>query len=155
MVRGVGFEEVHLAAAEHARIRRVDAKSHSGGHDDEQEQGRQESEHARGRSVARGRGSDDAPPVWLAIDGGYAKRPVLRAARAQQVRGVGRLPRNAALRSLPSAVRPPGKRGPMPTYGKDKISLVKRAGQRRGWQRLRCRQYGQERTKTVKTFLAT
>jgi hypothetical protein len=97
----------------------------------------------------------DAPSVWLAVDGGYAKRPVLRQARAQQVTVVGRLPRNAALRTLPPTVRPQGKRGPMPTYGKEKISLIKRAGQRRGWQQLRCRQYGQERVKTIKTFLAT
>jgi hypothetical protein len=96
-----------------------------------------------------------ARPVWLAIDGGYAKRPVLRQARAQQVTVVGRLPRNAALRTLPPAVRPKGKRGPMPTYGKDKVSLVKRAGQRRGWQPVRCQQYGQERVKACKTFLAT
>lgn len=95
------------------------------------------------------------PAVWLAIDGGYAKRPVLRHARAQQVTVVGRLPKNAALRSLPPAVRPKGKRGPMPTYGKDKFSLVKRAGQSRGWQQIRCRQYDQERVKTIKTFLAT
>jgi hypothetical protein len=93
--------------------------------------------------------------VWLAIDGGYAKRPVLRQARAQKVTVVGRLPRNAALRSLPPTVRPKGKRGPMPTYGKHKISLVKRAGQQRGWQQLRSQQYGAERVKTIKTFLAT
>jgi hypothetical protein len=97
----------------------------------------------------------DGPSVWLAIDGGYAKRPVLRPARAQGVTVVGRLPRNAALRTLPPTVRPPGKRGPMPTYGKDKISLVKRAGQTRGWQQVRCQQYGAERVKTIKTFLAT
>jgi hypothetical protein len=99
--------------------------------------------------------SDETPSLWLAIDGGYAKRPVLRPARAQQVTVVGRLPRNAALRTLPPTVRPPGKRGPMPTYGKDKISLVKRAGQQRGWQQVCCRQYGKDRSKTIKTFLAT
>jgi hypothetical protein len=98
---------------------------------------------------------DGSRPVWLAIDGGYAKRPVLRPARAQGVTVVGRLPRNAALRTLPPAVRLAGRRGPMPTYDKGKNSLAKRAGQNRGWQRIRCRQYGQERVKTVKTFLAT
>jgi hypothetical protein len=43
----------------------------------------------------------------------------------------------------------------MPTYGKGRISLAKRAGQKRGWEQVKCVQYGQEVTKTVKTFLAT
>jgi hypothetical protein len=43
----------------------------------------------------------------------------------------------------------------MPTYGKSRISLAKRAGQKRGWEQVKCVQYGQEVTKTVKTFLAT
>src|SRR5262249_10220081 len=36
-----------------------------------------------------------------------------------------------------------------------RISLVKRAGQRRGWRGVWARQYGATRAKTVKTFLAT
>jgi hypothetical protein len=99
--------------------------------------------------------SADPRPVWLAIDGGYAKRPVLRASRQQQITVVGRLPRNAALRTLPPTQRPPGKRGPMPTYGQEKISLKKRAGHAGGWQSIACQQYGKERLKTCKTFLAT
>ena len=33
--------------------------------------------------------------------------------------------------------------------------MAKRAGQQRGWQEVECRQYGQQVTKTIKTFLAT
>jgi hypothetical protein len=92
--------------------------------------------------------------VWAVVDGGYSKRPFLRAAREQAVVVVGRLPRNAALRDLPRDP-PPGKRGPRPTYGKAKVVLTLRAGQRRGWEEVTCRQYGRRVTKWVKTFLAT
>ena len=43
----------------------------------------------------------------------------------------------------------------MPTYGKQRIDLAKRAGQARGWQQVECAQYGERVTKTCKTFLAT
>ncbi len=43
----------------------------------------------------------------------------------------------------------------MPTYGKRRISLAKRAGQARGWQQVECVQYGEVVTKTIKTFQAT
>jgi DDE superfamily endonuclease len=94
--------------------------------------------------------------VWVVVDGGYSKRPFLRAARREGAAVVGRLPRNAALWSVPQAV-PPERRGPgrPPTYGKGRLSLAKRAGQRRGWQRVGCVQYREAVTKTVKTFLAT
>lgn len=46
-------------------------------------------------------------------------------------------------------------RGRPPKYGKNKISLAKRAGQRRGWQTIACTVYGQTTTKFYKTFLAT
>ena len=48
-----------------------------------------------------------------------------------------------------------GSRGPLPTYGKERIDLAKRAGQKRGWQRVACVQYGERVVKTIKTFLAT
>jgi len=60
------------------------------------------------------------------------------------------------VRNLPKAV-PAGQRGrgrPR-TYGKQRISLLKRAGQKRGWQQVTCRQYGKEVVKTIKTFEAT
>jgi len=98
-------------------------------------------------------GPDDA--LSVAVDGGYAKRPFLRAARQQQVVVYSRLRKDARLQSVPSGVRRPGQRGPLPTYGKQRIELAKRAGQKRGWQQVTCVQYGEEVTKTVKTFLAT
>jgi hypothetical protein len=93
---------------------------------------------------------------WAVVDGAYAKRPFLRPAQAQGFTVVSRLRKDAALWSLPEPV-PVGQRGPgrPPTYGKRRISLAKRAGQPRGWQEVACTQYGQQVTKTLKTFLAT
>jgi hypothetical protein len=92
--------------------------------------------------------------VWAVVDGGYSKRPFLRAARQRGVVVVGRLPSNAALRGLP--VPPPeGRRGRKPVYGKSKVVLRLRAGHLRGWGDVACWQYGRRVTKLVKTFLAT
>jgi DDE superfamily endonuclease len=93
--------------------------------------------------------------LWLAVDGAYAKRPFLQPVLALGLVVVSRLRRDADLRDVPSARRRPGQRGPRPTYGKRKIDLAKRAGQKRGWQRVRCVQYGREVVKRVKTFEAT
>lgn len=49
-----------------------------------------------------------------------------------EVTCVGRLRSDAALHDLP-APRQEGQRGRPCKYGKNKISLAKRAGQRRGW----------------------
>lgn len=96
-------------------------------------------------------------PLWLVADGAYAKRPVLKQARARGVVVVSRLRKDAALWSVPQPPRPgaPKKRGPKPTYGKQAISLAKRAGHRGGWQTGTFPLYGKEATKTYKTFLAT
>jgi hypothetical protein len=93
---------------------------------------------------------------WAVVDGAYAKRPFLRPARALGFTVVSRLRKDAALWSLPPPV-PAEQRGPgrPPTYGKQRLSLAKRAGQRRGWQQVDCVQYGKPVTKTIKTFLAT
>jgi hypothetical protein len=99
----------------------------------------------RGRSYAE---------VWAVVDGGYSKRPFLRPARQDNVVVVGRLPKNAALWSLPQEP-PPGRPGPKPTYGKQRLVLHLRAGQRRGWEQVACVQYRQPVVKKVKTFLAT
>jgi DDE superfamily endonuclease len=93
--------------------------------------------------------------LWAVTDGAYAQRPYLRAARQEGIVVVARLRKNAALRSLPSAVRRPGQRGPLPTYGPDKINLAKRAAQPGGWQQVECVQYGRCLRKTVKSFEAT
>ena len=93
--------------------------------------------------------------LWLVADGGYAKRPFLRPVRALGLVVFSRLRRDANLRGLPTTVRRRGRRGPLPTYGKDRIDLAKRAGQKRGWRQVACVQYGKPVTKTVKTFEAT
>jgi len=93
--------------------------------------------------------------LWVVADGGYAKKPFLRAARAAGFTVVSRLRKDAALWSLPATARRPGQRGPLPTYGKERLDLAKRAGQTRGWQQVRCVQYGRWVRKTYKTFLAT
>src|SRR5262249_1024119 len=98
-----------------------------------------------------------ARPLWLVADGAYAKRPVLKRARARGVVVVSRLRKDAALWSVPKPPRPgaPKKRGPKPTYGKQALSLAKRAASRGGWRTERLTLYGKEAAKTYKTFLAT
>jgi DDE superfamily endonuclease len=91
----------------------------------------------------------------LAVDGAYAKRPFLRPVTALGVVVFSRLRHDADLRTLPPTKRRPGSRGPLPSYGKERIDLAKRAGQKRGWQRLACVQYGERVVKIVKTFGAT
>jgi hypothetical protein len=94
--------------------------------------------------------------VRAVVDGFYAKRPFLRAAAAAGVTVISRLRRDAGLRTLPAAARRgQRRRGRPPVYGKGRISLAKRAGQTRGWQQVRARQYGRERVKRIKTFEAT
>jgi DDE superfamily endonuclease len=96
-----------------------------------------------------------AEAIQVVADGAYAKRPLLRVIRQLGWTLVSRLPRNAALWSLPPVQRRHGSRGPLPTYGKDRIALAKRAGQQRGWQDVACVQYRHAERKRVKTFLAT
>src|SRR5262249_34501299 len=96
-----------------------------------------------------------AEALWVVVDGGYAKKEFLRPAQQEGFTVVGRLRKDAALCTLPPAARRPGQRGPLPTYGKERISLAKRAGQKGGWEQVECSQYGARLTKTYKTFLAT
>jgi hypothetical protein len=92
---------------------------------------------------------------WAIVDGGYSKKPFLRPAQQEGWVVVGRLRKDAALCDLPPAVRPPGRRGPMPTYGRDRISLAEAAADPGGWQAVECVPYGEKVLKAVKTFLAT
>lgn len=94
-------------------------------------------------------------PIWLLMDGAYAKRVVLRAAKAAQVIVISRLRHDAALWTLPDAKRPKGKRGRTPKYGKHKISLAKRAAAKGGWITEEVEIYGCFEVVTYKTFLAT
>ena len=91
----------------------------------------------------------------LVVDGAYAKRPFLRPVLALGVVVFSRLRKDADLRTLPATTRPRGSRGPLPTYGKGRIDLAKRAGHKRGWQRVRCLQYGVLVVKAIKSFEAT
>jgi hypothetical protein len=99
---------------------------------------------------------DQFEELWAVVDGAYAKRPFLRAARQTGFTLISRLRKDAALWSVPqppaSSQRGPGRPR---LYGRQRISLAKRAGQKRGWQEIQCQQYGQQVTKTIKTFLAT
>jgi hypothetical protein len=95
--------------------------------------------------------------VWIVIDGGYTKQPFLRRVlKIPKLVIVGRLRKDAALRDLPPKLRRGQRRGrgrPR-KYGKHKLSLAKRAGQRRGWKTVKCMLYGGMVPKTYKTFLA-
>ncbi len=92
--------------------------------------------------------------VWVVIDGGYTKRPFLKRALKTGATIVGRLRKDAALHDLPPKRKRRG-RGRPRKYGKNKMSLAKRAGQKRGWKTITCTVYGKRATKTYKTFLAT
>ena len=91
----------------------------------------------------------------LVVDGAYAKRPFLKPVLALGVVVFSRLRKDADLRTLPATTRRRGSRGPLPSYGKGRIDLAKRAGHKRGWQRITCLQYGKPVVKTIKTFEAT
>ena len=95
--------------------------------------------------------------LWVVVDGGYTKRPFLKRAIKAGVTVVGRLRVDAGLRDLPPPLKKGQRRGrgrPR-KYGKNRISLAKRAGQRRGWQTIECTLYNEPVIKTCKTFLAT
>jgi hypothetical protein len=102
--------------------------------------------------------SGPAQRPWAVVDGAYANREVLKPAKKAGVTVVARLRRDAKLFDLPPVLKPGQKRGTgrPPTYGKNRLSLAKRAGQRRGWQAVDVvTTTGQGVTKMVKTFLAT
>ena len=94
--------------------------------------------------------------LWVVADGAYAKRPFLQAVLRAGVIVVSRLRKDAALWSVPQTAKPgQRRRGRTRKYGKDKISLAKRAGHRHGWQQADFVLYGEKVHKTYKTFLAT
>lgn len=92
--------------------------------------------------------------VWVVADGAYAKRPFVRPVMKQGVTLVGRLRKDSALRDLPAPEKVT-RCGRKRKYGKNRISLAKRAAHPRGWQEVTCTVYGREVVKRVKTFLAT
>jgi hypothetical protein len=95
--------------------------------------------------------------LWIVVDGGYVKAPFLKRALRAGVTVIGRLRKDAALRDLPRKLRRgqrPG-RGRPAKYGKNKISLAKRAAHHEGWETAKCTVYGKTVIKLYKTFLAT
>jgi hypothetical protein len=88
--------------------------------------------------------------VWLVVDGAYAVRPFLLPVLALGITVVSRLRKDACLFDLPAA----GSHGNR-IYGKNKISLAKRAGQHGGWQTITYNCRGEVVTRQYKTFLAT
>jgi hypothetical protein len=93
--------------------------------------------------------------LWLVMDGAYAKRVVLRAAKAVGATVVSRLRHDAALWTVPDPNPRPGKRGRKPIYGDRRISLAKRAAARGGWVTEEVDIYNRFEGVTYKTFLAT
>ncbi len=92
-------------------------------------------------------------PLWVVVDGAYAKAPVLKPAIAMGMTVVSRLRKDAALWTAPGP-RPPGRRGRPRVYGESRIGLARRAGQRRGWTTGTFELYGQRVRKRYKTFEA-
>jgi hypothetical protein len=92
-------------------------------------------------------------PAWVVVDGGYTKRPFLQPVLAAGVTIVGRLRKDAALCDVPPP-RQPGQRGRPRKYG-ERIDLARRGHHRQGWSEGEFSLYGQNVTKTYKTFLAT
>jgi hypothetical protein len=93
-------------------------------------------------------------PIGVVVDGAYAKAPFLKPAMELGMTVVSRLRKDAALWSVPGP-RVPGRRGRPRIYGPDRISLAKRAGQRRGWTTETFELYGKSTVKRYKTFVAT
>jgi hypothetical protein len=92
--------------------------------------------------------------IWVVADGAYAKAPFLKPLLKKGVVVVSRLRKDAHLSGMPQPKRQ-GQRGPAPIYGKNRVSLAKRAAAKGGWQSVACVLYGKSVVKTVKTFLAT
>jgi hypothetical protein len=91
---------------------------------------------------------------WLIVmDGAYAASKLLRGLLKLQVQIISRLRRDAQLFDLPTPKKQQG-RGRPRKYG-NRISLVKRAGQQRGWEKITFLCRGVEISKRCKTFLAT
>jgi hypothetical protein len=92
-------------------------------------------------------------PVWVVVDGAYAKAPFLKPVMARGVVVVSRLRKDAALWSVPAAAV--GPRGRPRKYGAQRIALAKRAGQTGGWTTETFELYGKRTQKRYKTFEAT
>ena len=93
-------------------------------------------------------------PLWVVVDGAYAKAPFLKPAISLGMTVVSRLRKDAALWTVPGP-RAPGRRGRPRIYGESRIELAQRASQRRGWSTGIFELYGKRAKKRYKTFVAT
>jgi hypothetical protein len=92
--------------------------------------------------------------VWLVTDGAYAARPFLKPVLDLGIVVVSRLRKDACLCDLPPKPDP-HQRGRHRIYGKNKISLAKRAAHKKGWKTISYNCRGVEVTRQYKTFEAT
>jgi hypothetical protein len=92
-------------------------------------------------------------PLWLVVDGAYAKAPFLKPVCSLGVTVVSRLRKDARLQTVPGGRS--RRRGRRRVYGEQRIDLRKRAGQRRGWLTGTFELYGKPSVKRYKTFVAT
>jgi DDE superfamily endonuclease len=93
-------------------------------------------------------------PIWVVVDGAYAKAPFLKPAMALGMTVVSRLRKDAALYTVPGPSAS-GRPGRPRIYGKDRITLAEHAVQRRGWKTGVFNLYGKSAPKRYKTFVAT
>ncbi len=92
--------------------------------------------------------------IWLVADGAYAARTVIGPMHELGVVLFSRLRKDAALYDLPGP-RKAGQRGRPLIYGKNRISLAKRAQHRSGWETISYQCRGSQVTRQHKSFLAT
>jgi hypothetical protein len=71
-------------------------------------------------------------PIWMLMDGAYAKQVVLRAAKKLSITIVSRLRHDSALRTLPDAKRPKGTR-PQAEIWQEPDQSGQGAGAKKGW----------------------
>jgi hypothetical protein len=89
----------------------------------------------------------------IVFDGAYAARELMRPLVLRGAVVITRLRRDAKLFDLP--VNKPDAKGRPRIYGKNRLSLAKRAGSRDGWQTIRYLNRGVLVAAECKTFLAT
>lgn len=89
----------------------------------------------------------------VVFDGAYAAKSLVRPLLAENVTVVTRLRRDAKLFDLP--INKPGQRGRPRKYGKNRISLINRAKNQRGWKTISYACRGVMVEGCYKTFLAT
>jgi hypothetical protein len=87
--------------------------------------------------------------LWVVFDGAYTRKEFLKDLPLGAT-AVGRLRHDAALKTVPLPPQP-GQRGRPRIYGPDKVSLARRAGQRRAWSHAQVR----GKSEKFKAFQAT